>query len=95
MAGTLGNLFDRLGLHGLLSEEGQVEYAVRDFMYIKIINWPIFNFADTYLVTGAIMLLIQSFFVGQKEEVPVASIATGPEQGRDAPPASTDAVAVP
>lgn len=65
MAGTLGNLYDRLGLHGLVNENGAVVYAVRDFMYIEIINWPIFNFADTYLVTGAIMLLIQSFFVGQ------------------------------
>lgn len=62
MAGTLGNLFDRLGLHGLRDElTGQIEYAVRDFLYFQVINWPIFNFADTFLVTGAIMLLIQSF----------------------------------
>jgi len=62
MAGTLGNLYDRLGLHGLRNElTGQIEYAVRDFMFIEIIRWPIFNFADSFLVTGAIMLLIQSF----------------------------------
>ncbi len=62
MAGTLGNLYDRLGLHGLRNEDtGIIEYAVRDFLYFEIINWPIFNFADTFLVTGAIMLLIQSF----------------------------------
>jgi signal peptidase II len=61
MAGTLGNLYDRLGLHGLRDDNGMIEYAVRDFLYIQIINWPIFNFADTFLVTGAIMLLIQSF----------------------------------
>jgi len=61
MAGALGNLYDRLGLHGLTDENGVVQHAVRDFLYIKIINWPIFNFADMYLVTGAAMLLIQSF----------------------------------
>lgn len=62
MAGTLGNLYDRLGLHGLRNaKSGLIEYAVRDFLYFEIIQWPIFNFADTFLVTGAIMLLIQSF----------------------------------
>jgi signal peptidase II len=61
MAGTLGNLYDRMGLHGLLNSDGTLAYKVRDFMYIECIRWPIFNFADTFLVTGAIMLLIQSF----------------------------------
>lgn len=62
MAGALGNLYDRLGLHGLRNHfTGEIEYAVRDFLYFELIDWPIFNFADTYLVTGAIMLLIQSF----------------------------------
>lgn len=62
MSGTLGNLYDRLGLHGLRNEmTGQIEYAVRDFMFIEIIKWPIFNFADSFLVTGAIMLAIQTF----------------------------------
>jgi signal peptidase II len=61
-AGTLGNLYDRLGLHGLRNEmSGQLEYAVRDFMFFEIIRWPIFNFADTFLVAGAMMLLVQSF----------------------------------
>ena len=62
LAGTLGNLYDRMGWHGLRDElTGQIQYAVRDFLYFQLINWPIFNFADTFLVTGAIMLLIQSF----------------------------------
>lgn len=83
MAGTLGNLYDRLGLHGLRDDlTGQVEYAVRDFLYFQLINWPIFNFADTFLVTGAIMLLIQSFQADmaakRAEAVPGAQPAGGP-----------------
>jgi signal peptidase II len=62
MSGTLGNLYDRLGMHGLRNDlTGEIEYAVRDFMFIEIIRWPIFNFADAFLVTGAIMLAIQTF----------------------------------
>ena len=83
MSGTLGNLFDRLGLHGLVNGDGEVVYAVRDFLYIRVINWPIFNLADSYLVTGAIMLLIQSFLLEDDE--------AGPEQAAVAqqPPLAT------
>lgn len=62
MAGTLGNLYDRLGLHGLKGADGQPIRAVRDFIYFKIIEWPIFNFADSFLVTGAIMLIVHAFW---------------------------------
>jgi signal peptidase II len=63
-AGTLGNLYDRLGLHGYLNPEtGQPWKAVRDFLHFQLgaLNWPVFNFADVFLVTGAIMLVLQSF----------------------------------
>lgn len=83
MAGTLGNLYDRLGLHGLRDEQtGQIEYAVRDFLFFEVIHWPIFNFADTFLVTGAIMLFIQSFRadaeLSSAEVVKVPSTETSP-----------------
>ena len=82
MAGTLGNLYDRLGLHGLRNQDsGAIEYAVRDFLYFEIINWPIFNFADTFLVTGAIMLLIQSFqaeVAAEKAKAISSASAAGP-----------------
>ena len=65
LAGTLGNLFDRLGLHHLQDEKGPI-YAVRDFLDFVFFeggfHWATFNFADTYLVTGAIMLGLQSFW---------------------------------
>ena len=61
-AGALGNLYDRLGLHGWRDEDGAV-YAVRDFLYFRFFetfDWAIFNFADSFLVTGAIMLVLHS-----------------------------------
>ena len=80
LSGTLGNLYDRLGLHGLRDPEtGFIEYAVRDFLYFQLINWPIFNFADSYLVTGAIMLMIQSIWMEQQES------GTEPSKGKAKP----------
>ena len=65
MAGTLGNLWDRVGLHGC-EVNGQLLFAVRDFLLFTFgeYNWPVFNFADVFLVTGAIVLVLQSFFSG-------------------------------
>jgi lipoprotein signal peptidase len=50
MAGTLGNLYDRVVFHG-----------VRDFLYFHLIEWPVFNLADCCLVCGAFLLLAQAF----------------------------------
>lgn len=88
MAGTLGNLYDRLYLHGCTDAEGVPLHGVRDFLHFTIpfltwqfplhfafdptYEWPIFNFADTYLVTGAIMLTLHSFTApkaGQEQPV--------------------------
>ncbi len=74
-AGALGNLFDRLGMHGWV-HDGKPVYAVRDFLYFRFFgtfDWAIFNFADTYLVVGAIMLVIQSF-QADPSEAPVAPV---------------------
>ena len=76
LAGTLGNLFDRLGLHGCKDINGQAIYAVRDFLdcwFFGNFHWATFNFADMYLVVGAIMLVVHSFFVPPHE----ASSITG------------------
>ena len=88
MAGALGNLYDRLGLHGMKQIQvgnargyflhDQVPEhldvtpvrAVRDFIYFKLeppltnevwIDWPIFNFADCFLVIGVFLLMFHSF----------------------------------
>lgn len=66
MAGTLGNLYDRLGLHGLdWPQSGEPIYAVRDFLLFTFGGWPwpVFNFADVFLVTGATMLVAQSLLM--------------------------------
>lgn len=61
MSGTLGNLYDRLALHGYQDQDGKL-HAVRDFLAFTFgsFHWPLFNFADVFLVTGAIMLVVQS-----------------------------------
>ncbi len=72
MAGILGNLYDRLGWHGLTwtawageGRAGQRVYAVRDWLHFKVdavgFDWPIFNLADSLLVSGAILLIWHAF----------------------------------
>lgn len=53
-AGTLGNLWDRLALHGCTDDCGPI-YAVRDFLLWSFLgwDWPLFNAADVFLMTGA------------------------------------------
>lgn len=71
MAGILGNLYDRLGLPGLkwhvytnTHEPGNPVYAVRDWLHFNIegvIDWPVFNVADSLLVCGAVMIALWQF----------------------------------
>ncbi|MGB4657968.1 MAG: signal peptidase II [Mobilitalea sp.] len=51
LAGAVGNLIDRISLG----------YVV-DFIYIEIINFPLFNVADTYLTFSSIILLLLAIF---------------------------------
>lgn len=70
MAGILGNLYDRLGLHGdtwLYPPEriGEPAYAVRDWILLQWndqYRWPNFNIADAFLVVSAIILAIKTVF---------------------------------
>jgi lipoprotein signal peptidase len=36
-------------------------YAVRDWLNFQLINWPIFNLADSFLVCGAALLIWHAF----------------------------------
>jgi lipoprotein signal peptidase len=52
LAGTVGNLYDRVVFSG-----------VRDFLHFYWFRWPVFNVADSCLVCGAALLLLQAFFM--------------------------------
>lgn len=56
IAGGLGNLIDRL-MYG----------CVIDFIYIRIINFPVFNLADIYITVGVFMMLILLIFVYKED----------------------------
>jgi len=57
LAGTLGNLYDRVVFHG-----------VRDFLHwYYAFDWPVFNLADCCLVCGACLLLLQAFWAPAEE----------------------------
>ncbi len=51
-AGAVGNLIDRVFLG-----------YVRDMIYFRLIDFPVFNIADSAIVIGVILLLIQTFFM--------------------------------
>ncbi len=60
-AGTLGNLYDRLGLHGVaFPGESKPALAVRDFLHFQFgsFDWAIFNIADCLLVVGSFALFL-------------------------------------
>jgi len=62
LAGALGNFHDRL-----------LDGSVVDFIEVHIFNyhWPDFNLADSSIVTGACLLLLDSL-LQKKEETPKA-----------------------
>jgi signal peptidase II len=57
MGGALGNLIDRLHTAG---------HTVIDFVYVKAINFAIFNVADSCITVGAILLCVYILFMHEK-----------------------------
>lgn len=58
--GAIGNLVDRVKLG----------YVI-DFFYFSLIDFPIFNVADIFVVTGVILLAVLILFVYTEDEVDV------------------------
>ncbi|MEF9917252.1 MAG: signal peptidase II [Lachnospiraceae bacterium] len=56
-AGAIGNLIDRIKLN----------YVV-DFLYFELIDFPIFNVADMYVVTATLLLAFLILFYYKEEE---------------------------
>lgn len=64
--GIVGNLYDRVGLprlvwHAPAERAGQPVLAVRDWIHFElpgVIDWPIFNLADSWLVCGAAIMVL-------------------------------------
>jgi signal peptidase II len=83
--GIIGNLWDRLGIpalrwHAPPERLGTPVLAVRDWIHFKldgVIDWPIFNLADTWLVIGASVLLLVTW------RSPSASAFAAPDEPPD------------
>jgi len=57
-AGAIGNFIDRIHLN----------YVI-DFLYFKLIDFPIFNLSDSYVTIGAVLLIILILFVLKENDI--------------------------
>ena len=57
LAGGMGNFIDRI----------RYQYVI-DFLYFKLIHFPVFNVADCYVTVGFILLLLLIFFKYKEED---------------------------
>lgn len=58
IAGGIGNMIDRVRVH----------YVI-DFLYLKIINFPIFNIADIYVTCSIVIICIYVMFFLSEEDM--------------------------
>jgi signal peptidase II len=58
IAGAIGNFVDRIRFN-----------FVVDFFYFELIDFPIFNMADTYVVCGVILLILFYLFYYKEEDL--------------------------
>ena len=68
-AGAVGNMIDRVS-----------QGYVVDFLYFKLIDFPIFNVADCYVVIATFLLMVLIFFVYSEEDLLFLSFR---KQGRE------------
>ena len=57
VSGAAGNFIDRVRFG-----------YVRDFIYFKLINFPVFNVADCYVTVSVVLLIILILFVYKEDD---------------------------
>ena len=62
LAGAIGNLIDRV----------RFQYVI-DFIYFKLIDFPVFNIADCYVTVGFFVMIIFVLFVYKDEQLEILS----------------------
>ena len=70
-AGAVGNMYERI-----------VRGYVIDFLYVKLIDFPIFNIADCYVVVAAIILAVLFGFVYSEEDLEKLRYAHSKSEGK-------------
>lgn len=72
VSGAVGNMIDRLA-----------QSYVVDFLYFKLIDFPIFNVADCYVVVATILLMLLFFFYYTEEELEFLSVHKKEKAGEE------------
>ena len=72
VSGALGNFIDRLTLA-----------YVRDFIYFKIINFPVFNVADIYVTVSVILFIILLLFIYKESDFDFLKIRENNKEGEE------------
>lgn len=57
-AGAVGNMIDRIAYH-----------FVVDFIYFELINFPVFNVADSYVTVASILIILLAVFYYKDEDL--------------------------
>ena len=70
VSGAVGNMIDRIS-----------QGYVVDFLYFKLIDFPIFNVADCYVVIATFLLMVLIFFVYSEEELSFLSFQKQRKEG--------------
>lgn len=58
LSGAVGNFIDRI----------RFQYVI-DFLYFKLIDFPVFNIADCYVTIGFVLLVLVVFFKYKEEDL--------------------------